>query len=51
MNACRAVRGLLLLSLFGLASEAAAQLESVSEAVSISKKTGRPIFALAGQET
>jgi hypothetical protein len=37
------------ISLF--AAEAGAQLQSVDEALAISKKTGRPIFAMAGQKT
>jgi hypothetical protein len=34
-----------------LPTYAAAQLHSVDEALSASKKTGRPIFAMAGQKT
>jgi hypothetical protein len=51
MKTCRRLRDLVLLSLVPLASQSHAQLESVDEAVAISRKTGRPIFALAGQKT
>ncbi|MFT5524152.1 MAG: hypothetical protein ACI9G1_005867 [Pirellulaceae bacterium] len=34
-----------------LSATAYAQLPTVEEALEISKQTGRPIFALAGQET
>jgi hypothetical protein len=35
----------------GLISQAGAQLPTIDEALAISQKTGRPIFALAGNKT
>ena len=34
----------------GLLAQAGAQLPTIDEAVAISQKTGRPIFALAGNK-
>ena len=35
----------------GLLAQAGAQLPTIDEAIDISQKTGRPIFALAGNKT
>jgi hypothetical protein len=35
----------------GLPSVLVAQLQSVDEAIALSRKTGRPIFAMAGNKT
>ncbi len=38
-------------ALVSLPSVLTAQLQSVDDALAISKKTGRPIFAMAGNKT
>lgn len=44
-------QGACAIAIVAASATASAQLTSVDEAVALSRKTGRPIFALAGNKT